>query len=231
MKIVTFSGSYRKMNSISNEAINSLIEIIETEQDISGVTSYSADNIELYNCKGCCNCFVNGACSIDDDLRMIKKDILDSNLFVLASPVFAHNVSGVVKTLIDRLASMSHCMELIGRYAIVIIVTDGNGADYVSEYLTKILQYFGFLIIGEIIIKSKGISKSAIKSIVRIESKKIIKQFNSREIGISQSQEEYFQALKRNMKFISRDLYEKKVWELKKLGQFNEFKSAFEYLK
>ncbi|MBQ3311452.1 flavodoxin family protein [bacterium] len=57
-------------------------------------------------CKGCLACQRLGECIIDDDVNAITKKIRESNVIVWATPVYYYEMSGQMKTLIDRANSL-----------------------------------------------------------------------------------------------------------------------------
>ena len=57
-------------------------------------------------CKGCLACQKIGHCVIDDDANEITEKIRNSDVIVWATPVYYYEMSGQMKTLIDRANSM-----------------------------------------------------------------------------------------------------------------------------
>ncbi len=54
-------------------------------------------------CTGCCTCINKpGRCVQSDDMNEILKKLLDSDVIVLASPVYFRSFNGQMKTFIDR---------------------------------------------------------------------------------------------------------------------------------
>ncbi|MCG4715535.1 NAD(P)H-dependent oxidoreductase, partial [Faecalibacillus intestinalis] len=76
---------------------------------------FSLSDYDIELCKGCLSCFMGKECKLNDDFRKIKYAMLDADIVIFVSPVFAHNVTGGVKNIIDRLASWTHYMPLAGK--------------------------------------------------------------------------------------------------------------------
>ena len=57
-------------------------------------------------CKGCLACQRLGKCIIEDDANEITQKIRESNVIVWATPVYYYEMSGQMKTLIDRANSL-----------------------------------------------------------------------------------------------------------------------------
>lgn len=53
-------------------------------------------------CKGCLACQKLGKCTIDDDANEIMEKMKNSDVIVWATPVYYYEMSGQMKTLIDR---------------------------------------------------------------------------------------------------------------------------------
>ena len=83
----------------------------------------------LLPCLGCRACFDRGedACPRKDDLLQLKRELLEADGYLIASPVYVEDVNGVMKTMIDRLAFFSHRPALYGKAAL-LYVTSGIGS-------------------------------------------------------------------------------------------------------
>lgn len=53
-------------------------------------------------CKACDACQKGKPCAIDDDMRKLLQKMTDSDVIVLASPVYFYSMSAQLKTFIDR---------------------------------------------------------------------------------------------------------------------------------
>lgn len=54
-------------------------------------------------CVGCLTCMETGKCAIRDDAADLERKILDVDVVVWATPIYYYEISGQMKTLIDRL--------------------------------------------------------------------------------------------------------------------------------
>jgi multimeric flavodoxin WrbA len=72
--------------------------------------------VRVEACTGCRACFDRGAerCPRHDDLLTLRDRMVASDLVVFATPVYVNDVSGSLKTLIDRLAFLCHRPSLAG---------------------------------------------------------------------------------------------------------------------
>jgi len=92
------------------------------------------------NCLGCYKCLTEGECSIQDDMTEIRKYIQESQLLILASPLYWCGVTGLMKTFIDRLFFYYHHhtkIGLSGKRAIIITPMNQRNVIYESEILVQ----------------------------------------------------------------------------------------------
>lgn len=57
-------------------------------------------------CKGCLACQQLGRCVIDDDVNAIMAKVLKADVVAWATPIYYYEMSGQMKTLIDRMNAM-----------------------------------------------------------------------------------------------------------------------------
>ncbi len=58
--------------------------------------------LHISPCRECRHCSIDGECIVDDDMQEVYPEIMNSNLLLIASPVFFTTVSGYLKAFIDR---------------------------------------------------------------------------------------------------------------------------------
>lgn len=61
---------------------------------------------EIQFCKGCFGCAKLGKCIINDDVNDIMAKVLAADVVVWATPIYYYEMSGQMKTLIDRMNAM-----------------------------------------------------------------------------------------------------------------------------
>ena len=59
---------------------------------------------EIKFCVGCLSCQKTGACVIKDDVPAIMESVLNADVVCWATPIYYYEMSGQMKTLIDRQA-------------------------------------------------------------------------------------------------------------------------------
>jgi multimeric flavodoxin WrbA len=150
-KIFAYVGSQAGKSSKTAAFINAILDNLaqkapgEIECEV-----YTAKDVEVLRCRSCNRCFVTGQCVLDkqDDMLMLKKKMLDSDFIIWSSPVYAHSISGDMKTFIDRISYWMHIMPLAGKTGVVLSSSYNNGNIYVNQYLYKIMSYIGIKVIG-----------------------------------------------------------------------------------
>ncbi len=61
---------------------------------------------EIQFCKGCLGCQKLGRCVIKDDVNEIMAKVLKADVICWATPIYYYEMSGQMKTLIDRMNAM-----------------------------------------------------------------------------------------------------------------------------
>jgi len=98
-------------------------------------------NIEF--CRGCGQCFVTTKCLLQDDLKILQEKILDSDIFIIASPVYLHYMTADLKAILDRMSWWAHTLRLQGKPVVVLSTCSSNGYKTAIEALGKIITFMG----------------------------------------------------------------------------------------
>ncbi len=107
--VVVFDGGYRsKKNSKTAFMVNHFIDGVKEAG--ANVEYFKLKNYSINECTGCYTCWTKspGACIFDnpnviDDMEMLRKKYREADLVVFASPLYIFNVSGILKSFMDRL--------------------------------------------------------------------------------------------------------------------------------
>ena len=102
-KVVVLSPSLRT-NSNSESLAKSFVE--GAKEAGNEVKYISLKNKDIRFCIGCLACQKTGHCVIKDDVADIMNSVLEANVVVWATPIYYYEMSGQMKTLIDRLNPM-----------------------------------------------------------------------------------------------------------------------------
>lgn len=223
MKIFCFVGS-NNQHSLGAYVADCLEDALRKKN--FEVSFYKGNQCDIHLCKGCSLCFAEGRCPLDetDIMKEIKRDMSEADVVIWISPVYANNVSGMMKNYIDRTSEWLHTMELSGKSGGVLAITDNSGEEFVKFYMKRLLSFLGCNVVVEEAIVKKRMEKTIediIRSIVsRIEEALHQgKQYQSNEI-----QEAHFKAVQERLRHIIdndeanwKELYEPRYWYEKKM--------------
>ncbi len=97
--MLVINGSPRKGGN-TETVLNAFVE--GAKEAGAEVTVIRLVEIDHKNCKGCNSCHKNGVCVIKDDLTPVFDQMLQSDILVLASPIYSMSVTAEMKSFIDR---------------------------------------------------------------------------------------------------------------------------------
>jgi multimeric flavodoxin WrbA len=99
-KIVVFAGSPRE-NGTTARLIDEAVKGARSVGAEVKIYDLNADGIK--GCQGCFYCKSHEGCATKDYLQPMYEDIKQSDAIVFSSPIYFYDVTGQVKTWIDRL--------------------------------------------------------------------------------------------------------------------------------
>jgi len=70
---------------------------------------------------------------------MLIQKINAADGLILASPVYSHMVSALMKNLFDRFGYYAHRPEFFNKYAMSVATCSGYGGEHASHYMDKML--------------------------------------------------------------------------------------------
>jgi multimeric flavodoxin WrbA len=193
---------------------------------------YTPADLDIENCRGCNSCFYSGKCPLDnkDGFDKIKDELMRSDMIILLSPVYAHNVSGDMKTFIDRISHWLHLMKLAGKLSVPVSVSSNNGNNYVDDYLKKILEWLGTEVVAQlsITVDYPAMLKDDFymnKHLPKI-CKKIAAALDAGEFHSTPQQEDFFISLKGNYSGKSNaDSAEQRYWQASGMLDFDSLEN------
>ena len=103
------------------------------------------DALNYTGCKGCDSCVTTGRCIIKDDVTKVMRQVRESRVLVLASPIYYDGVTGQMKMFFDRLRPFSkEGGRLYGKRAGAIITTweDENQREDYMNMMQSLINYF-----------------------------------------------------------------------------------------
>lgn len=151
MKIAILMGSPRKKDSykvcetIKEEISKYLGEQVEVDYIM-------LNQLDIKECKGCEQCLIKGEqyCPIKDDLQELVHKMTEADGIILASPVYACQVTGSLKKVVDRLSYLFHRPQLVAKPIITVVTSAGGGIKPTQDYLKLVANGWGGHLVGEI---------------------------------------------------------------------------------
>lgn len=135
-KILFVSGSPRNGNT------NFILEKVIEKLDNQSTELILLKDHVINPCKGCMYCHSKPKCTIKDEFEPILKQVIESDILVLATPNYFDNVSGLMKNFIDRCHPL-YKGELIKNKKVILIFVGGGSSRRSKKYLKA--GFFGFV--------------------------------------------------------------------------------------
>lgn len=112
----------------------------------------SLSNKNIKYCLGCSACLneLEGYCIQKDDMQEIYKNMIEADKIVIASPIYMNHVSGILKSVIDRLNPFSCHGNLKGKKIYFIAIGQMSEeenreiAHSLDEYFAGISDFMEF---------------------------------------------------------------------------------------
>lgn len=96
--VVLFGSPHKDGNTI--QIVNALSDALK--QKSHNVRMLYLNDLNIRPCQGCYACLPKGICKINDDMKDIRKYMIDSDLIVYATPIYWYGPSGQLKLVMDR---------------------------------------------------------------------------------------------------------------------------------
>jgi putative sterol carrier protein len=122
--IVVFDGGYRSdKNSKTSFMVNHFID--GAKDAGANVEYFKLKNYNIKECTGCYTCWTKtpGECifdKVEDNMTMFRKKYREADLVVFASPLYVFNVTGILKTFMDRLLPVLQPYMLLNEQGIIM---------------------------------------------------------------------------------------------------------------
>lgn len=106
-------------------------------------------DLRIDYCRSCISCFMKGYCPLDqlDDCAKLKKKMLEADILFFGTPVYLWQMSGIAKSVLDRISYWTHRYELMGKPCLVFSSTDSSHGPEVSKELSMLMRFTGAIVI------------------------------------------------------------------------------------
>ena len=121
------------------------------------VTEFFLDGMEIHGCKGCFGGRSSRECTCvqQDDMGKIYPAVKDSDVVVLASPLYYWNMSGQLRTAVDRLFALEegdgNLLRGCGRASCLLMAAEGNGFEDVRTYYDHLMEHLRWKNLGHVL--------------------------------------------------------------------------------
>lgn len=153
-KIVVLNGSPRKKGNTS-----ALVKAFTEGAQSAGntVTEFFLDGMGIHGCKGCFGGHSSRECPCvqKDDMAKIYPAVKESDVIVLATPLYYWNMSGQLRTAIDRLFALEegdgNLLRGNGRACALLMAAEGNGFEDVVLYYDHLMEHLRWKNLGHVL--------------------------------------------------------------------------------
>ena len=158
-KIVSLNGSPRRNGNTS-----ALVKAFTQGAESAGntVTEFFLDSMEIHGCRGCFGGHSSQECPCvqKDDMSQIYPAVKESDVVVLATPLYYWNMSGQIRTAIDRLFALEEgdgkLLRGHERAAALLMAAEGNGFDDVLLYYNHLVEHLRWKNLGHVLAGGNG---------------------------------------------------------------------------
>ncbi|MFW9991721.1 MAG: flavodoxin family protein [Candidatus Odinarchaeota archaeon] len=149
MKVLVILGA--RKNGNTHHAAQAMVNEMEKLGHVDAGYLFLRD-YELKFCLGCRTCFDKGerACPRKDDLLMIVDKIKEADGVIFSSPVFVNDVSGEMKTLIDRMAFITHRPAFFTKCSFILTTTHSVGNKHARQSIGAATFAWAFHHVGSL---------------------------------------------------------------------------------
>ena len=151
MKIVIINSSPRK-NGATAKILNEISDQLKQSGDMDIATFHLSD-LNIGYCKGCCGCYKAGQCFIDDDANMLIQAVIEADGLVIGTPNYVSNVSGQLKTFIDR-GHFVLPQLLKGKHTLGVVIYENVMGGSVYGVLKNLFVLSGAKTVDKLVVKT-----------------------------------------------------------------------------
>jgi len=158
-KIVVLNGSPRR-NGNTSALVKKFTEGAESVGNT--VTEFFLDRMNINGCKGCFGGHSSRECPCvqKDDMAQIYPAVKECDVIVLASPLYYWNMSGQVRTAVDRLFALEegdgNLLRGHGRASALLMAAEGNGFEDVLTYYDHLMEHLKWKNLGHVLAGGNG---------------------------------------------------------------------------
>ena len=157
--IVILNGSPRKNGNTS-----ALVQAFTEGAQSAGhtVTDFFLDKMDIHGCKGCFGGHSSRECPCVqwDDMAQIYPAVKESDVVVLATPLYYWNMSGQLRTAVDRLFALEegdgNLLRGHNRASALLMAAEGHGFEDVLLYYNHLMGHLNWKNLGHVLAGGNG---------------------------------------------------------------------------
>ena len=158
-KIVILNGSPRRNGNTS-----ALVRAFSDGAEKAGntVKEIFLDAMDIHGCKGCFGGHSSRECPCvqNDDMNEIYPAVRECDVIVLATPLYYWNMSGQIRTAIDRLFALEegdgNLLRGHDRASALLMAAEGHGFEGVLSYYDHLMEHLRWKNLGHVLAGGNG---------------------------------------------------------------------------
>ncbi|SET00455.1 Multimeric flavodoxin WrbA [Natronincola peptidivorans] len=151
MKICVVNGSPRK-NGATGKILQEMVRQLEGKKDVE-IKCFHLGDYRMNFCSGCMRCNYDGKCTIKNDgIQDALEEISKADGIIIGSPTYASNITGQLKTFIDR-GNFVMYQQFKGKYAFAVSTYENAEGKKVISVLNKLFLFSGAVLSGSYLSK------------------------------------------------------------------------------
>ena len=153
-RIVILNGSPRR-NGNTSTLVKAFTEGAESAGNTA--TEFFLDGMDIHGCKGCFGGHSSKECPCvqKDDMAQIYPAVKQCDMVVLATPLYYWNMSGQLRTAIDRLFALEEGDENLlrghNRASALLMAAEGHGFEDVLTYYNHLVEHLRWKNLGHVL--------------------------------------------------------------------------------
>ncbi|MEL7567361.1 MAG: flavodoxin family protein [Dehalobacterium sp.] len=145
MKVLAIQGSPRKHGNTA-AILKHYLQGIEKSHSDAEVKLINVAEKNIQSCKGCQGCKnLQRKCVINDDMQEIYPNILESDLLILATPIYWWGITAQAKQFLDRFYALNDGHNFKGKKMVLLMTYAGeepnSGAKIIKNMFNDICDY------------------------------------------------------------------------------------------
>ena len=138
VKVLAIVGSPRKENTY--KLVEAVVEAIAKKKNVETELVHLVD-FDIKHCSGCSDfCEKTGECNIQDDMQKLYSKLKEADVFIIGTPTYYWNVTGLVKDFIDRTNPLYHTESLKGKMGAAVAVSEEDGQELALSAISSFFE-------------------------------------------------------------------------------------------